>query len=135
MTKTCKNKILWITWAMSQGVIRYFLIRIWTSLVYFVMILYLKSRHLNHYFQQMKDFFQKLHTWYRPQNLIIKSFQIVLFNINLSQYYITIESFIHKEHYIKVYWVHWIYLWLDMCICTTLKGHSKLNTKYFTMKF
>jgi hypothetical protein len=35
---------------------------------------------------------------------IIKSFQIVLFNIYLPyRGYITIESFIHKGHYIKVY--------------------------------
>jgi hypothetical protein len=49
----------------------------------------------------MKDFLQKLHTWYMSQNLIIKYFQIVLFNINLPQYYITIELFIHIWHYIK----------------------------------
>jgi hypothetical protein len=84
-----------------------------------MIILYLKYEHLNHYFQQMKDFFQKLHTWYTSQNLIIKSFQIVLCIINLPQYYITIESFIHKGHDIKVYWVHLIYPWLDMCFCTT----------------
>jgi hypothetical protein len=98
-------------------------------------MLYLKYEHLNHYFQQMKDFFQKLHTWYTFQNLIIKSFQIVLCIINLPQYYITIESFIHKGHYIEVYWVHLIYPWLDMCFCTTLKVHNKLNTKDLTMKF
>jgi hypothetical protein len=57
----------------------------------------------------MKDFLQKLHTCYISQNLIIKSFQIILFNMNLPQYYITIESFIHKGHYIKVYRVHLIY--------------------------
>jgi len=51
----------------------------------------------------MKDSLQKLHTWYTFQNLIIKIFQIILFNINLPQYYITIESVVHKEHYIKVY--------------------------------
>jgi hypothetical protein len=34
---------------------------------------------------------------------MVKSFQIILFNINLPQYYITIQSIIHKEHYIKVY--------------------------------
>jgi hypothetical protein len=95
----------------------------------------LKYEHLNHYFQQMKDFLQKLHTWYTSQNLIIKSFQIVLFNINLPQYYITIESFIHKGHYIKLYWIHLIYPWSDMCFCTTLKVHNKLNTKDLTMKF
>jgi hypothetical protein len=68
-----------------------------------MIILYLKYEHLNHYFQRMKEIFQKLHTLYTSQNLIIQSFQIVLFDINLPQYYITIESFIHKGHYIKVY--------------------------------
>ncbi len=67
-----------------------------------MIILYLKYEHLNHYFQQMKDFLQKLHMIYTSQ-ILFNSFQIVLFNINLPQYYITIESFIHKEHYIKVY--------------------------------
>jgi hypothetical protein len=100
-----------------------------------MIILYLKYEHLNHYFEQMKDFLQKFHTWYTSQNLIIKTFQIFLSNINLPQYYITIESFIHKGHYIKVYWVHLIYLWRDICFCTTLKVHNKLNTKYLTMKF
>jgi hypothetical protein len=100
-----------------------------------MILLYLKYEHLNHYFQQMKDFLKKLHTWYTSQNLIIKSFQIVLFNINLPKYYITIESFIHEGHHIKVYWIHLIYPWSDMCFCTTLKVHNKLNTKYLTMKF
>jgi hypothetical protein len=102
----------------------------------FIVILYLKYEHLNHHFQQMKNFLYKLHTWYTFENLIIKSFQIVLFYINLSQYYITIESFIHKGHYIKVYWVHLIifdHTW--RCFCTTFKIHNKLNTKDFTMKF
>jgi hypothetical protein len=85
-----------------------------------MIILYLKYEYLNHYFQQMKDFLQKLHTWYTSQNLIINFFQIVLFNINLSQYYITIESFIHKGHYIKVYWVHLIYPWPDLGVFVQL---------------
>jgi hypothetical protein len=100
-----------------------------------MIILYLKYEHLNHYFQQMKNFLYKLHTWYTSQNLIIKSFQIVLFNINLPQYYIIIESFIHKGHSIKVYWIHLIYPWSDKCFCTTLKVPNKLNTKDLTMKF
>jgi hypothetical protein len=62
-------------------------------------------------------------------------FSIVLCDINLSQYYITIELFIHKGHYIKVYWVHLIYLWLDMCFCTIFKIHNKLNIENLTMKF
>jgi uncharacterized membrane protein len=74
-----------------------------------MILLYLKYEHLNLYFQQMKDFLQKLHTRYTSQNLIINFFQIVLFNINLPQYYITVESFIHKRYYIKVYQVHLIY--------------------------
>jgi hypothetical protein len=44
------------------------------------------------------------------------------------------ESFIYEEHYIKVYWVHLIYLWLNRCFCTTLKVHNKLNFKDLTMK-
>jgi hypothetical protein len=79
----------------------------------------------------MKDFLQKLHTWYTSQDLIIKSFQIILFYMNFLQYYITIESFIHKGHYIKVYWVPLIYLWLDMCFCTTFLIHNKLKYQIF----
>jgi hypothetical protein len=77
----------------------------------------------------------KAHTWYTSQNWIIESFQIVLCNINLPQYYITIESFIHKGHYIKVHWIHLIYPWSDRFFCTNLKVHNKLNTKDLTMKF
>jgi hypothetical protein len=80
------------------------------------------------------NIFQKFHTWYTSQILIIKSFQISLFNIKFSQYYITIESFIYEEHYLKVYWVNLIYFWSDRCFCTTLKVHNKLNIKDLTMK-
>jgi hypothetical protein len=45
----------------------------------------------------MKDFFQKLHTWYTSQNLIIKSFQIALFNINFPQYHIIVEKLFMKN--------------------------------------
>ncbi len=100
-----------------------------------MIILYLKYEHLNHHFQQMKEFLQKLHTWYTSQSLIIKYFQIVLFNINLPQHYIIIESFIHKGHYIKVYWVHLIYPWLDKCFCTTLKSITSWIPKIWPWNF
>jgi len=87
-----------------------------------------------YYFQQTKDFLHKLHTWYTSQKLIIKYFKISHL-VSIFQYYITIVSFTHKRHYIKVYWVHLIYPWPDMCFCTTFKIHNKLNAKDLTMKF
>jgi hypothetical protein len=102
-----------------------FSIRILSIFNLFIIILYLKYEHLNHYFQQRRTSFRSFILDINLKNLIIIFFQVVLFNINFPQYYITLESFIHKGHCIKVYWIHLIYLWPNMQVFL-------YNLKYIT---
>ncbi len=131
MTKTGKNKILWIKWAMWQDVIRYFSISIF-SLFYDNFILEIwASKSL---FSINEGLPSKASYSIYISKFNHQIFSNCIININFPQYYITIKSFIHRGHYIKVYWVHLIYPWSERCFCTTFKIH-KLNTKYLTMKY